>query len=126
MMQIFKEYLDQIEDVDKKEKMNQILSWISLNYPNLETKIAWKQPMFIDHGTFIIGFSYAKEHISIAPEVKAIEAFNEKAKDQGYQTTQQLIKIKWKQPINFQLLKEIIDFNIDLKKDIHTFWNTEK
>ena len=33
--------------------------------------------MFTDHGTFIIAFSVTKNHISVAPEAKAIQGFKE-------------------------------------------------
>jgi uncharacterized protein YdhG (YjbR/CyaY superfamily) len=43
----------------------------------LKEEIKWNQPMFSDHGTFIIGFSIAKEHIAVAPEAVVISlAYN--------------------------------------------------
>ena len=37
-------------------------------FPQLKEENKWNQPMFNDHGTFIIGFSIAKGHIAVAPE----------------------------------------------------------
>ncbi|MCQ4950818.1 hypothetical protein NE646_14380, partial [Bittarella massiliensis] len=42
-------------------------------FPDLTPKIAWNQPMFTDHGTFIIGFSAAKAHLAVAPERAGIQ-----------------------------------------------------
>lgn len=33
---------------------------ITETYPQLDTTVKWNQPMFTDHGTFIIAFSFAK------------------------------------------------------------------
>ena len=44
----------------------------------LDTKIAWNQPHFVHEGTFIIAFTHAKAHLSVAPEYKAIDEFKKK------------------------------------------------
>lgn len=69
-MKIFDEFLKTISNSDNRKKLKNVLSWVNKNYPFLVTELKWNQPMFIDHGTFIIGFSVAKDHFSIAPEKK--------------------------------------------------------
>ncbi|HEM3655410.1 TPA: hypothetical protein U1C87_001535 [Streptococcus suis] len=51
-----------------KFKLEPIFEQIQKEFPNLTVELKWNQPMFIMNGTFIIGFSVAKNHISIAPE----------------------------------------------------------
>jgi uncharacterized protein len=80
--------------------------------------------MFTDHKTFIIGFSYSKKHISVAPESKTIDVFKENIVNKGYEHTKELFKIKWEDEIAFDLIDAMIDYNIEDKKDIHTFWRS--
>ena len=74
-MDNFAEYLAQIDNPQQRSRMEEVLAWVARKFPNLETKIAWNQPMFTDHGTFIIGFSTARHNLAIAPEVAGVEHF---------------------------------------------------
>lgn len=58
-MAFYDDYLAKIENPDHRQKMVRVLQWVEKRYPNLAGRIAWNQPMFTDHGTFIIGFSVA-------------------------------------------------------------------
>lgn len=35
--------------------MAEVLDWVAEHYPELELRIAWNQPLFTHHGTYIIG-----------------------------------------------------------------------
>lgn len=118
----FKKYISEINDEIIKNRFEEILSYITNNYPNLERRIAWNQPMFTNDGTFIIGFSYAKNHIAIAPELVTINHFSEKVKSLGLNHTKMLIQLPHNKEIPFNLIKEIIDFNIKEKEGYQTFW----
>lgn len=59
--------------------------------PNLIPKIAWNQPMFTDHDTFIIGFSVAKHHLAVAPEKAGIIHFSDEIVQAGYDHTGLLV-----------------------------------
>lgn len=118
----FKNYLDAIKDEKTKEKMTHLLEWVISEYPNLDRKIAWNQPHFVHKDTFIIGFVHTKQHVSVAPEYKAIEVFKEKIKDSGYIATNFIFKIKWNQHMNYDLLMQIIDYNIKDKSGTTTYW----
>lgn len=102
--------------------MEEIFSWIFKTFPNLEGKIAWNQPMFINHNTFIIGFSYSKKHISVAIEKLALDKFSKDIEKAGYSQSLMLFYINWDQKTNYDLLKKMIEFNIQDKKDCLTFW----
>lgn len=78
--------------------------------------------MFTHRGTFIIGFSVAKKHLAVAPEKVTIERFIDVIKRTGYSCTNQLIRMKWNEKVNYSLLHEIIQFNIEGKKSCTTFW----
>lgn len=114
----FKKYLMDIENHESKLRMEEILKWISEKYPNLVPKIAWNQPLFTDHGTFIIGFSISKNHIAVAPEKITLNRFTDDIRKSGYEFGKQIIKIKWNDPVDYSLLSRIIEFNISEKKEL--------
>lgn len=118
----FKEYLDAIDDADQQDKMNQILTWIEESYPELETRIKWNQPMFLHEGTYIIGFSYSKHHIAVAPETKAIKKIKDYIEGTGFSYTDNIIKIRWEDSIPYNLIEESIEYNIEDKKGYEKFW----
>lgn len=78
--------------------------------------------MFLEHGTFIIGFSASKEHFSVSPEAKGMKRFSKEIEAAGYAQTKNLFRIGWNDPIDFNLLKEIIEFNRLDKANYTDFW----
>ncbi len=121
-MEVFAEYLANIDNPKHRERTEEVLNWVGEKYPNLVPKVAWKQPMFTDHETFIIGFSIAKHHMAVAPEKVVIERFTNDIKESGYDHTNQLIRMKWDSPVDYSLLEKLIEFNIADKADCTTFW----
>lgn len=121
-MKEFEEYLASIEDPEQKEKLTTMLSWIITEYPELVPIIKWNQPMFTDHGTYIIGFSTSKKHFSISPEVKTLSHFEEEIEQAEYDHTKNIIRVAWTQDVNYELLKKMIDFNINDKAGFTKFW----
>lgn len=121
-MNNLQEYLDKVEDLEQRKKLTELFEWILEEFPHLETRIAWNQPMFTDHETFIIGFSVAKKHFSISPEVAAMKKFTEEIEASGYSQSSNLFRILWTQEIDHALLKKIIAFNIADKAEHQKFW----
>lgn len=121
-MNTFEEYLSSIEHPQHRARTEEVLGWITNRFPNLAQKIAWNQPMFTDHGTFIIGFSVSKKHLAVAPEKAAMEHFSEEIVQSGYEHTKELIRIPWDSPVDYALLEKLIGFNILDKAECSTFW----
>lgn len=121
-MDVFAEYLAAIENPQQKARLEEVLGWVRQRFPGLATRIAWNQPMFTDHGTFIIGFSMSKKHIAIAPEKAVIDGFSDDIIKAGYTHTKELIQMPWDKPVSFELLEKIIDFNILDKAECASFW----
>lgn len=121
-MDVFSEYLDSIANPEHRERTEEVLTWVSGTFPNLTPKIAWNQPMFTNHGTYIIGFSVAKHHLAVAPETAGINHFSNDIVEAGYNHTKQLVRIRWDGPVDFALLEKMIVFNIMDKADCSTFW----
>lgn len=121
-MDYFKEVLNKIENHSNRKRVENMISWIFKNYPKLEPKIGWNQPMFTDHGTYIIGFSFAKKHMSIGPEKAALRKFKDRALELGYELSKETIKVPWGKDLDLEFLGDIIQFNIDDKAECKTFW----
>jgi uncharacterized protein len=121
-MEVFKEYLAKIEDLSKRARIEDILERVLIRYPELEPRIAWNQPMFTHHGTFIIGFSISKKHLSVSPEKVFIDRFSEKIVQAGYEHSKMLIRIPWDMAVDFSLIEKMIEFIILDKAGCSAFW----
>ena len=121
-MEEMEKYLQTIEEEKHKKSLREIFDWIMKTFPSLEYKTLWKQPMFLEHGTFIIGFSASKKHFSISPEAKGIEQFSKEIEEAGYTQSKNLFRIGWEESINYCLLEKIINFNRMDKADYTDFW----
>ena len=121
-MEAFAIYLEGIHNPQHRARTGEVLTWVAEKYPSLEPKIAWNQPMFTDHGTYIIGFSVSKHHLAVAPEKAGMNHVADAIAQAGYDHTKELVRIKWEDPVEFSLLEKMIEFNIWDKADCKTFW----
>lgn len=121
-MEIFSEFLAKIDNPEHRERTEEVLSWVKNKFPNLEPVIKWNQPMFTDHGTYIIGFSVSKKHLAVAPESVTVSHVEDDIVKAGYDYTKEIIRIPWNSHVDYQLLIKMIEFNIWDKKDCKTFW----
>lgn len=121
-MHKFDPFFKKIDDVTHLGKVQKLFEWIEATFPQLEREFKWNTPMYSDHGTFILGISTAKAHISIAPENQTMDLFKERIEAAGYAQTAGLFKVKWNQDFDYDLLKEMIAYNIEDKKNVDTFW----
>ncbi|MDN4525988.1 iron chaperone [Fictibacillus fluitans] len=121
-MEVFEKYLAGIDNPEHRTRMEEILMWVADQFRDMEPQIKWNTPMYTDHGTFIIGFSTAKHHFSVAPEEVCMAHFADDIAQAGYSSTKGLFRIPWKKPINYELLEKIIKFNIQDKAEYTKFW----
>ncbi len=124
-MKEFEEYLAQIENLQHRTRTEEVVNWVTATFPNLVPKFAWNQPMFTDHGTFIIAFSVAKPHLAVAPEGAGIIHFTEEIEQAGYDCGVKFFRIRWQDAVDYALLERIIRYNITDKADCVTFWRKE-
>lgn len=120
-MEVFQEYLARMDNPDHRERTEEILAWVANKFPNLDPLIKWNTPMFADHGTYIIGLSTAKQHLSVSPEEVGIAHFADDIAQAGYSATKGLFRIPWNEPVNYELLEKMIAFNILDKAQYSTF-----
>jgi|SRR5690625_1380872 len=121
-MQVFAEFLKEVEDPSHRERLVEVLAWVEKQFPDLVPEIKWNQPIFTDHGTFIIGFSISKNHLAVSPETAGIDQFAKEIVKAGYGHTKQLFRIPWDKKVDYTLLKNIIDFNMMDKMECSSFW----
>ncbi len=121
-MSAFRVYLDDMEQGSKKTRLEIIFDWGRANFPQLQEVIKWNQPIYTDHGTFIIGFSATPDHLAVAPEAQAMSRFKSDIEEAGYSQTKEHFRIKWTDALHFDLLGKIIAFNIEDKKEVQSFW----
>ncbi|MDA7026116.1 iron chaperone [Bacillus sp. CLL-7-23] len=121
-MEVFAAYLESIDNPQHRARTEEVLDWVTKEFPTLMPVMKWNQPMFTDHGTYIIGFSTAKHHLAVAPEKAGIIHFSVEIVQAGYEHSQQLVRFLWDRPVDFSLLKKMIEYNISDKADCSTFW----
>lgn len=121
-MDILAPYLDRIQDPEHRAEFGEVMAWVMATFPQLEPRIAWNQPMFTAHGTFIIGFSVASKHFSVSIELGGIEHFRDAIDRAGYSQTPMLFRVPFGTPVNYDLLRSMIEFNLADKAEITTFW----
>lgn len=120
-MEEFTPFLDTLPP-PQRQCLQEALDWVAKTFPQLAPKLGWNQPMFTDHGTFIIGFSAAKKHMAVGPEREGMRYFEEDIRQAGYDQTRFLFRIPWDQPVDYALLERIIRYNMREKADCPTFW----
>lgn len=121
-MKTFEKFLKDIDNLEHRIRTEEVLNWIINTYPNLVPTIKWNQPMFTDHGTFIIGFSIANKHLAITPEPAGIRHFSDEIVKSGYDHSKMIFRIPWDSPVDYSLLKRMIEFNNLDKSECLTFW----
>lgn len=116
------EFLATIPEGEKRDRMIAVLDWVREHYPQLELRIAWNQPMFTDHGTMIVGFSAATKHMAMAPERHTMIHFEDEMKARGTDFGKMFARQPWAKPFDYELLGMFIDYQLETKKNVTSFW----
>ncbi|CAM3149781.1 iron chaperone [Lactiplantibacillus plajomi] len=118
----FTTFVSQISDQSHCDQLITVLNWVTTEFPELTPRLAWNQPMFTAHGTFIVGFSVAKHHLNVALEKAPLNHFAAQITAQGDRVTKMLWQINFDQPVNYPLLHQAIQYNLTTKAAVTTFW----
>lgn len=119
------EYLKAIPNDDNRARMVEVLNWAAERYPDLVLRIAWNQPMFTHHGTYIIGFSAASKHMAVAPERATMIRFESVMRERGTDFGTMLARQPWNKPFDYELLDAFIQDQLTEKQDITSFWRPQ-
>ena len=120
------EYLATIPNDDNRARMVDVLVWVGLTYPELELRIAWNQPIFTHHGTYIVGFSAASKHMAMAPERATMIRFESVMRERGTDFGAMLARQPWNKPFDYELLDAFIQLQLAEKQDITSFWRPKE
>ena len=120
------EFLATIPNDDNRARMVDVVVWVGLTYPELELRIAWNQPMFTHHGTYIIGFSAASKHMAMAPERATMIRFEQVMRERGTDFSTMLARQPWNRPFDYELLDAFIQHQLSEKQDITSFWRPKE
>ena len=120
------EFLATIPNDDNRERMVDVLVWVGLTYPELKLRIAWNQPMFTHHGTYIIGFSAASMHVAMAPERATMIRFEPVMRERGTDFSKMFARQPWNKPFDYELLDAFIQHQLAEKQDITSFWRPKE
>ncbi len=120
------EYLATIPNDDNRARMVDVLVWVALTYPELELRIAWNQPMFTHHGTYIVGFSAASKHMAMVPERATMIRFEPVMRERGTDFCTMFARQPWNKPFDYELLDAFIQLQLAEKQDITSFWRPKE
>ena len=120
------EYLETIPNADNRARMVDVLVWVGLTYPELELRIAWNQPIFTHHGTYIIGFSAASKHMAMAPERATMIRFEPVMRERGTDFGKMFARQPWNKPFDYELLDAFIQNQLTDKRDVTSFWRPKE
>lgn len=115
------EYLATTPNDDNRSRIVEVLDWTAQHYPELELRIAWSQPMFTHHGTYIIGFSAASKHMAIAPERATMIRFEPVMRERSMDFGKMFARQPWNKPFDYELLDAFIQHQFTEKYDITSF-----
>lgn len=120
------EYIQRIDDPDNRLIFGDFINWLTTDFPELKPEYKWNQPMFTHHGTFIIGFSVATKHFTVAPEMRTFEHFLPQIKDLKLKHGKKTFQLQFGQDIPYDLLRALINYTLADKQNVTSFWDKRK
>lgn len=120
------EYLKTIPNEDNRARMVEVLNWVAERYPELELRVAWNQPTFTHHGTYIIAFSAASKHMAMAPEFATMIRFEPVMRERGTDFGRIFARQPWNRPFDYELLDAFIQDQLTDKRDVPSFWRPKE
>lgn len=114
-------FLLSVLTTDNRERMVEVLDCVAQHYPELELWIAWNQPMFTHHGTYIIGFSAASKHMAMAPERATMIRFEQVMREYGTDFGTMLARQPWTKPFDYELLDAFVQDQLTEKQGTTSF-----
>lgn len=115
-------FLNEISNEKLRIKLNEIIEWIEEKYSDFNLEYKWNQPMFVNHGTYILGLSVSKKHLGVGLEALIMEHFKSSLEERHIEHGKMIFRIKEDDEVDYNLLSTIIDYIVIFKKDVKSFW----
>lgn len=97
---------------EQADLIRRILDAITKNHPNLESVVAWNQPMLKLGKDYVIGVSASKKHLTIGPwGDEPIEVFA--AELAGYESNKKTFKVPLDWKVDAALLNRLVRYRLD-------------
>lgn len=119
-------FLATIPNDNNRSRIVEVLNWVAEHYPELELRIAWNQPMFTHHGTYIVGFSAASKHMAMATERATMIRFEPVMRERGTDFGKMFARQPWDKPFDYELLDALIQHQLEEKRDFTSFWRPKE
>ena len=81
--------------------------------------------MFTHHGMYIIGFSAASKHMTMAPERAIMIRFEQVMRERGTDFGTMLARQPWNKPFDYGLLNAFIQHQLADKRHVTSFWRAK-
>jgi len=81
--------------------------------------------MFNRQGTYIIGLSAASKHMTMAPERATMICFEPVMRERDTGFGKMFARQPWIKPFDYELLDAFIQYQLNEKQDITSFWRTK-
>lgn len=119
-METLADYLAQAKAPQRRVRMAEVLEWAERTFSGLELRVAWNQPVFTDHGTFIVGISVSA---GIWPFLRGgLGGLFPGNRPGRLCRGKMLFRIPWERDVDYTLLRRMIAFNRTEKAHCKTFW----
>lgn len=120
MKKEIKEWINNIQNTNNKEKILKIYNIIIDNFKKIEPCIKWNQLFFLDNKKFIIAIASYKNHISVAIDKQIMDQISDTTLS-IYEKTNYLFKIKANDDIDKKTIIDLINKSLN-KKNSNKFW----
>jgi len=102
-----------IVQLPSEQRVKYELLWqaIQEKFPELTPHFSYQMPGLYWHNKPIIWFGAFKNHLGIYPKPAAITAYQDQLRANHYEYAKGTIRVKWTQPINDNLIGELIAYN---------------
>jgi uncharacterized protein YdhG (YjbR/CyaY superfamily) len=101
------EYFASLDDPVKATTLRSIIDVILADFPELQVKLAWNVPQIHRDGTYVLGLSAARNHLSVAPWSPRVMA-DFTARLEGYVVTPNLFHVSVDWDVDEDLIKDLV------------------
>jgi uncharacterized protein len=100
------QYLASLDET-KRVTIGKILDFVTTEFPELETKLAWNLPMIHNQGKYVVGLAAYKNHLSFSPwSGDVLESFAPRLSD--YVVTKNMFQIPVDWQMDVSLVRDLV------------------
>lgn len=94
---------------EQRRAASRVLADLEKGFPRAERVIAWNQPMLRDDGSYLIGVSASRGHLSFNPmSTDVLAAFADELGKRGYRVTRHIFTVALDQDVHLPLVRRMV------------------